>query len=235
MTRAPKLSALTTKQSLSAASECLNVGEAKTMQFAAEKAAIPAPKALGACAEEDCAYIAMEFLVGAALTNLWESWSSTLKKQAMEELKGRIDQLRRCEGSYIGAIGGAPCCDPMFVECSSRGPFETESDMNEELAAWHEKRNPGRYGNALRRALRADHRIVMPHGGIRMRSMLVKDGHIAGVADWEMAGFYPECWEFAIAIWGIDWKKDWGAYLQRHLPTCYDEHAMLMPIRDNIL
>ena len=40
-------------------------------------------------------------------------------------------------------------------------------------------------------------RIVLTHGDLVPRNILVKNGRIVGIIDWEMAGFYPEYWEYA--------------------------------------
>lgn len=39
-----------------------------------------------------------------------------------------------------------------------------------------------------------------------MRDILVYDGHIVALLDWELSGFYPEYWEFANARRGIKWR-----------------------------
>ena len=31
------------------------------------------------------------------------------------------------------------------------------------------------------------------------RNIIIKDGHLSGIVDWEMAGWYPAYWEFVRA------------------------------------
>ena len=45
------------------------------------------------------------------------------------------------------------------------------------------------------------HAIVFTHGFLAFRNIIVKDSRFKAIIDWEMAGWYPEYWEFAKAFW----------------------------------
>jgi aminoglycoside phosphotransferase len=52
------------------------------------------------------------------------------------------------------------------------------------------------------------HDIVFTHGDIAPHNILVlDDGRIGGLIDWEAAGYYPEYWEYTTA-YGLA-KKGW--------------------------
>ena len=53
------------------------------------------------------------------------------------------------------------------------------------------------------------HRIVFSHGDLRPANIIVKDGHITGIIDWELGGWYPEYWEFVKAYYVWRWQNDW--------------------------
>ncbi|OSD00714.1 kinase-like protein [Trametes coccinea BRFM310] len=42
------------------------------------------------------------------------------------------------------------------------------------------------------------HRIVFTHADLHPGNILVKDGRLAGIIDWERAGWYPEYWEYTM-------------------------------------
>ncbi|EKV17643.1 hypothetical protein PDIP_30560 [Penicillium digitatum Pd1] len=65
--------------------------------------------------------------------------------------------------------------------------------------------------------LSQSHRILFTHGDIRPQNVMVKDGHVVAIIDWERSGWYPEYWEFAKAllVWG--WQSDWTDYLMQIL------------------
>jgi len=48
-----------------------------------------------------------------------------------------------------------------------------------------------RFINAL-----PQHKIVLTHGDLAARNILVRDARVVAIVDWEMAGFYPEYWGY---------------------------------------
>lgn len=48
--------------------------------------------------------------------------------------------------------------------------------------------------HALRNGLRADHSVVFNHTNVSPCNIIVSDGRIAGLLDWQVAGWYPEYW-----------------------------------------
>ncbi|OAK95130.1 hypothetical protein IQ06DRAFT_64414 [Phaeosphaeriaceae sp. SRC1lsM3a] len=53
------------------------------------------------------------------------------------------------------------------------------------------------------------HDIVLTHGDISPRSIIVRDGKVVAILDWEMAGYYPEYWESVKALFRPVWEKGW--------------------------
>lgn len=79
----------------------------------------------------------------------------------------------------------------------------------------------------LRRAMREDHRVVFTHGFLHPRNIMVevceKDGAfddqeilVTALINWDLAGWYPEHWEYVQAMEAIDHTgplADWHHYL----------------------
>ena len=45
-----------------------------------------------------------------------------------------------------------------------------------------------------------EHEIVFTQGDLRPDNIMVKKGRVTAIIDWEMAGWYPDYWEFAKAF-----------------------------------
>ncbi|KAK4157591.1 kinase-like domain-containing protein [Chaetomidium leptoderma] len=69
------------------------------------------------------------------------------------------------------------------------GPFENEDDFNNIL----------RCGALPEVVHRGGHRVVFTHGDLNMRNIMVKDGKLSGIVDWENSGWYPEHWDYTKA------------------------------------
>ena len=70
------------------------------------------------------------------------------------------------------------------------------------------------------------HNIVFTHADFRPTNVIVKDGHVAGIIDWEMAGWYPEHWEFVNVFYVWRWQNDWGTHLLEIMQPYYCEQAI---------
>jgi hypothetical protein len=43
---------------------------------------------------------------------------------------------------------------------------------------------------------RHERQIVLTHGDLLLRNILVRDAKVLAILDWEMAGYFPEYWEY---------------------------------------
>jgi thiamine kinase-like enzyme len=70
------------------------------------------------------------------------------------------------------------------------------------------------------------HHIVFTHGDLQLRNIMVKDGNVSGIIDWELSGWYPEYWEFSKALYLWKWQNDWVDYLMEILQPYYSEYTL---------
>ncbi|CAL8580020.1 hypothetical protein XPA_005753 [Xanthoria parietina] len=54
-----------------------------------------------------------------------------------------------------------------------------------------------------------EHGIVFTHNDWAPRNILVRDGHVVAILDWEFSGFYPDYWKFVKALCWPDWQSGW--------------------------
>ncbi|CEJ92147.1 Putative Serine/threonine protein kinase [[Torrubiella] hemipterigena] len=69
--------------------------------------------------------------------------------------------------------------------------------------------------------LSEDHEIVFTPGDIAARNILIREGRIAAIIDWEFAGWYPAYWEYVFALRGLD-NVDWNT-LGTQVPSLFEE------------
>ncbi|KAI1333114.1 kinase-like domain-containing protein [Xylariaceae sp. FL0255] len=94
------------------------------------------------------------------------------------KLRGYIAQLRALKGTDIGRLN-------------------SEGVVSQSIY-WHQ----------ITTQLGAKCPIIFTHGDIAARNILVRDGKIVALLDWEFAGWYPEYWEYVFAFRGLD-NVDW--------------------------
>ncbi|KAI0393458.1 hypothetical protein F5Y17DRAFT_458920 [Xylariaceae sp. FL0594] len=69
--------------------------------------------------------------------------------------------------------------------------------------------------------LRTDHRVVLSHCDLAPRNIMVQDGTITGLIDWEFCGWYPEYWEYVKFFQRSG--PDWLAYVEDIFPELYHQ------------
>jgi aminoglycoside phosphotransferase (APT) family kinase protein len=118
----------------------------------------------------------------------------------------------------------------------SKPNISTEAQFNEFLLADPTPRVRNTYLTFLRRLLRDDHRLVMTHGDLHPRNVLVSTGdsvEVAGLIDWEMSGVYPEYWEYVKSLnttSAVD-DDDWCLFLpEEGMGTFRAEHGLYIMI-----
>jgi len=125
------------------------------------------------------------------------------------QMKDYLSQLRDIPktvnpGMAICNTLGEACRDARVCGDAPVGPFADEAAFSQVLRF---SDDPSRRG----------HRIFFTHADLNPRNILVdrvvrRDGRpgwqISGIVDWEMAGYYPEYWDYTKALFeGFRWGK----------------------------
>lgn len=147
--------------------------------------------------------IFMSYIPGDPLSRLLPNMDDSTISQIISEVKDQVKILRSLnDEGYIGSINRGVCLDPLFRPGGKGGygPFESERDMNDFLVENQYKQSSSRKYH-MRKAMNSRmHKILFTHGDLVPRNIIVKDGHLSGIVDWQNAGWYPEYWEFVRAI-----------------------------------
>jgi hypothetical protein len=200
--------------------------EASVLRFIREHTTIPVPEVISS----DWDRVTMEYVDGQTLRQAWPILTPGQRSDILEQLRNYITQMQALGGLYLGRLDGQGVVVPSMMTRST-GPFGSLAEMHYWLV-----RPPKRlesqsiYWHQITTQLAADYPIVFTHGDIAARNILVRDGRIVALLDWEFAGWYPEYWEYVFALRGLD-NLDWET-LGRHVPLLfknrYDLEYILM-------
>ncbi|CAG8977393.1 hypothetical protein HYALB_00007023 [Hymenoscyphus albidus] len=138
-----------------------------------------------------------------------------------QDLQKYIAELRtiqqKPDSTYaISNPSGGPFLD-YRIDVSPVGPFPTERDFSDSL----------RLGGAPDVVHRDDHQIVFTHADINLRNIILRDGRIEGIVDWENAGWYPEYWEYTKCRFGVRVSKRWLKMLEELFDHKYEEELKI--------
>jgi len=135
----------------------------------------------------------LEKIEGQRLDHIWNNLSQSSQLQIAETLNGYILQLRHASPSYRRCSVPGPMADtPQACEGAwrlfgerPRGPFPTSWNLMDYM-------NEDRPENPF------DHpqSLVLTHGDLNMRNIILGSDGKLWVIDWEWSGFYPSWFEF---------------------------------------
>ncbi|KAE8151999.1 kinase-like protein [Aspergillus avenaceus] len=147
----------------------------------------------------------------------------------MSFVEGYFCELRQINPShYIGSVDLGPVTDPILEGYGIKGPFDSEDDFNNAIIDAYQSKAPKCcIKNVLAGMLsQRRHYAVFTHGDLRLQNIIVNNGNVTGILDWEFSGWYPEYWEFAKALYVWKWQNDWTEYLAQILEPYYSEYAV---------
>ncbi|KAF3025145.1 hypothetical protein E8E14_014714 [Neopestalotiopsis sp. 37M] len=194
--------------------------EAVTMRFVREHTSIPVPYVH----ESTDTTITMEFIEGVTLEKAWNTLSDEERSNISIQLRDDIEQMRNMDtsGVRIGAVDGGPAIDRHMINSCQGGPFTCEAEYNDFLLDGLHSHCPDAVRRICQSQLRTDHKITFTHGDLHGTNILVRDGCIVALLDWELAGFYPEYVEYIGALAGASWTVGYYNALLDIFPCRYD-------------
>lgn len=200
------------------------------MEFIAKNTTIPVPKVLDTFIYKGTTYIVQEYLEASVLEDVWWKLSDEEKASCMQQLSGYLRQLRDLPCPELGkvqAIDGRGCWDDR-LESGEFGPFASHEEFNNALAHEYVRSHPGRYPSSVELFAKTKGRTwrtVFSHGDLGPHNILWKDGKIVAIIDWEMAGWFPEFWDYTRTYFGCRVESWWEAF-QGITDTYPDELAI---------
>lgn len=159
---------------------------------------------------------------------LWTELSDETKQDICRQLRDILTTMRSAKPTtnVIGSVSGGDVQDCRRIMSYSCSPCPDEQTFNEFILDLKDSA-PTAIRRAFHSQLRTDHRIVFTHGDINLHNIMVQDGKITGIIDWEFAGWYPEHWEYVKFFERPTTHKDWYQYADRIFPQAYDQELVL--------
>jgi hypothetical protein len=195
-----------------------------TINWLRENTTIPVP-AKAQEWEDGCSHFSlMKKMPGESLEMAWPRLNAEEKKTCAREVVEYLAQLRTHTAPTPQTVDGAPARDKMFA-------YDGEVAMLEDKEAWWARVEKGfaKKEPAWREELKAEYPgyaapYVLTHGDLNTGNIMVHDGHVSGIIDWEYAGYYPDWWESTTAMTVIE-EQEWRYYLVIEMDKQIGKHT----------
>lgn len=222
----------------------VHLTEGATLKYLAENTAIPVPRVYCSFLHRNRAYIVMERIQGDELPTVLKTISQESLESVFSQLRKMLRELRALTPPSTGVescVGGSlydsriPRGNPRF------GPFKTIQDFHfwlrrdlkpedlqdrERDQDWHDlqemmNRQDGPWPPP-----------VFTHGDLNPFNILVREGNVVGIIDWEFSGWYPHYWEFTSAWFGNITRIGWQSKLDQFLDRPHPEEFKMEEVRN---
>ncbi|MCJ1368257.1 hypothetical protein MMC16_007399 [Acarospora aff. strigata] len=209
--------------------------EAVNINYIQQNTCIPVPKIVKDWKDSDDRYfILMERIEGETLADVWPKMSIADKERVADQAAKCLLQLRKLQSSSMGSLEGHPVYSaflfPDGTHSTPHGPFSADDELWRDLVAML-----GHLPEKARARLRACMPTATPftftHGDLTTVNIIVRDGNLAGIIDWEAAGFFPAWWEFVSAGIGLgEDDAEWKGLLGERMPHHETAHEFWLKI-----
>ncbi|KAL2211152.1 hypothetical protein CC79DRAFT_566169 [Sarocladium strictum] len=128
----------------------------------------------------------------------------------------------------IASVSGGPVWDHRLSNMETCGPFESVAEFHDFLVAPVKQcPRPERFAE-YRSQLADTFDVHFAHADLSWENILVdaETGKVKGILDWEMAGFWPEWWEFRKALFGAR-SQPWWMDIMKEVMVPYGAEADL--------
>ncbi|KAB8264687.1 kinase-like protein [Aspergillus pseudonomiae] len=187
--------------------------KARTLDMVEQSTHIPAPRAIDVLETPHFSYLLMTCVPGRPIGQMLHTMTDEQVKHAVTDLKRYISELRKIPNTITE-----------FQICNSQGGGILDwripdTDFNKRAAKSHDIR----------------HDIVFTPGDLNPRNILAENGKITGIVDWEIAGWFPEYWEYTKAHYTVRSVIRWLADVVDEVFEGYRNELVVENLLSNLL
>ena len=199
--------------------------EANALKLVDEHTSIPAPRLVDIGNYKGELILVMTYISGTKSRDVLHLMSYPERNRFADDLSACVAQLRQIPNNtpymFANTLGG-PLIDHRIPD-SPQGPCNSEADFYDLLTDDDIGGTAAQFFGDDYHTLRQDHRSFFTHSDFWVSNLIVDRGRLAGVVDWECAGYKPEYWEFTKAMWLVRAHPDWEALFRRTFGHQYED------------
>ncbi|KAJ5366645.1 hypothetical protein N7541_000586 [Penicillium brevicompactum] len=196
--------------------------ELAALKYVAEHTSIPVPRVFNAHYYQNDLYIEMDYIRGMNLGLAWgkDHISQDQKKSIIIEVAGYISQLRKLKPPREGIVASASLGALMDHRVGSYvfGPFTSHEGFHTYLRANLRVEDCDKsFCPEVTECHTRQYRSCFTHADLAPRNIMIHNGKVSAVVDWQFGGWYPEYWEYTKAHYGQTNRSEWYRGLEANM------------------
>ncbi|OBT73387.1 hypothetical protein VF21_07673 [Pseudogymnoascus sp. 05NY08] len=175
--------------------------DAATSKWLRENTKIPVVEEMKYWKDGNSHFFLMKRVPGESLEDAWPRLSRDEKVKYAREVIEYIAELRKHKALSPQTVEGVPVRNQMLGSThTSVVVIEDKETWWTRVAQGFAKMGPAWIEEYKSRYPRRPTQYVLTHGDLNLGNIMVHDGHVSGIIDWEHAGYLPDWWEHACAV-----------------------------------
>lgn len=196
--------------------------------FVAANTTIPVPRILDVIDDGGQLFVLMSRVPGVPAHSIFGTFDAATYDKFEPVLRDWLYQLRSLKptSAVVGSVIGRAMIQPRLSR-NPIGPFIDIAAFHKWLLSfcaedegspvYREFRNQARV-----RSFTKPHRLCFTHSDFGLHNMIVENGRLTGLVDFEGAGWLPEYWEYTGSMF-CEYGPLWKDSMKRILPQYQDE------------
>lgn len=213
---------LGTKYILKERSDAAPNFETQNVRFLKDKTTIPVPAIIEEWTEENRRHFLLSKRIpGEPLSTAWATMTETEKERVAQQTANYLSELRRLQSPRMQSLDGQPIYSAFLFPTGygvPHGPLGSDDELWEEMTKALDG-VPEIAKRRLRTRMPPSGPYTFTHGDLTNVNILVENGNLTGIIDWEASGYFPVWWESTCA--GISLGADdleWKTALRKYMP-----------------
>lgn len=202
----------------------LPTSEVPNIQFVQEPTSIPVPTVIKSWEEGKHTLILMRRIPGEPLSNVWSKLTIDEKNKIAKQTAEYLQQLRNLQSDKIQCLGGRPVFSNFLFKNKGlnevpRGPFASDDELWAEMERGLNEKIPEAARVRLRQCMPSAMPYTFTHGDLTNVNIMVENGELTGIIDWETAGYFPVWWEYVCtSVPDSEEDREWKTLLRQYMP-----------------
>ncbi|KAF8539601.1 kinase-like domain-containing protein [Trichophaea hybrida] len=190
------------------------------LEFLHDNTTIPVPNILAEWIDDnDIHFVIKDKIAGESLDSLWPTMPWEQKEKIADQTADYLRQLRSLTAPSMSRVSDQPLVDMMLFNTTypePKGPFNTQDELWTAMAATLKGQIPQKALDRLRLQMPECAPFTYTHGDLSMGNIIIQDGNVVGIIDWEWSCYAPVWWEYAKFRAGMPrWiDADWWELLE---------------------
>ncbi|GAA5938316.1 hypothetical protein JCM10213_003263 [Rhodosporidiobolus nylandii] len=184
--------------------EDVEEGEAKVTELARISTGLPIPQVYHVEKDADSTFLYLEEMPGEELSSVYWQLPPGQQRALSEEIKRVVKLLHGVKapsGIRVGGFGRRTL-SALLADCDLFPSLSSTAELHTFLQQLYITKNPSKafeYESEVSPHLDNSAPLVLVHGDLHADNILVQDGKLCALLDFERAGFYPEWVEACVA------------------------------------